>query len=217
MDTFFRDVRHVIRGLVARPTHAIIVIATLALVTGATTAVVAVVSATLIRPLPFPHGDRLVQLFLMPPGPPDWTSRNPQSFGTFLRFRQNLKHTELVEGLWSRERVVGGEAEPEVVIAGAVSPGLFALFGGSPARGRTFTDAEDQADAKVVVLGDGIWQRRFGADPAILGTTVLIDREPHEVIGVMPPAFGAGFTRTDLWTPLSVTEADVPSGNTTVQ
>ena len=128
-----------------------------------------------------------------------------------------MKHAELVEGVWARERVLGGEAEPEVVITGAVSPGLFGLFGGSPALGRTFTEEEDRSDAKVVVLGHAIWQRRFGADPSILGRTLLIDREPHEVIGVMPPAFVTGFVRTHLWTPLNATEADVPSGNTVVQ
>ena len=77
------------------------------------------------------------------------------------------KHTELVEGVWSRERVLGGDAEPEVVISGAVSPGVFALFGGSAVMGRTFTEAEDQANAKVVVLSHALWQRRFGGDASL--------------------------------------------------
>jgi putative ABC transport system permease protein len=217
MDTLTRDLRHAMRGLVRRPAYAIVVITTLALVIGAATAIFAVVNATLVRPLPFPHSDRLVQLFLMPPGQTDWTSRNPQSAGTFLRFRQNLKQTELVEGLWSRERVLGGGTEPDVVIAGAVSPGLFSLFGGTAIHGRTFTEEEDRANAKVVVLGHAIWQRQFGADPSVVGRTVLIDRDGHEVIGVMPPAFATGFTPTDLWTPLNATEAQVASGNTVVQ
>jgi putative ABC transport system permease protein len=213
MNTFIRDLRHALRGLVARPTHAIVVVMTLALVIGAATAVLAVLSATLVRPLPFPHGERLVELFLMPPGERDWESRNPLSLGTFLRFRQHLKQPEQVEGLWSRERTLGGEAEPEVAIVGAVSPGLFALFGGSAERGRTFTEEEDHANAKLVVLSHAIWWRRFGGDPSILGKTVLIDREPYEVIGIMPPGFATGFTATDLWTPLNATEADVASGN----
>ena len=216
-DTILRDLRHACRSLLARPTYTLITIATLALVIGAATAVIAVVSATLVRPLPFPDGDRIAQLFLMPPGQSQWTSRNPLSLGVFVRFRQNLKLVESVEGLWSRERALGGDSEPETVIAGAVSPGLFALFGGSPRLGRVFTEAEDQANAKVVVLGHALWQRRFGGEVGVLGKTVLIDREPHEVIGVMPPTFVTGFTPTDFWTPLNATEASISSGSTFVQ
>jgi putative ABC transport system permease protein len=217
VDAVLRDLRHAVRGLVARPAYALVVTATLTLVIGAATAVLAVVNATLVRPLPFPHGDRLVQLFLMPPGQSDWTARNPQSVGTFLRFREHVRQAELVEGMWVRERALGGDTEPEVVVSGAVSAGLFTLFGGPPALGRTFTEDEDRANAQVVVLGHGIWERRFGRDPAILGRTVLIDRAPHEVIGVMPAEFATGFTATDLWTPLNATGTGIPSGNTVIQ
>lgn len=217
MDSILRDVRHAVRGLAARRTYSFVVVATLALVIAAATAVLAVVNATLLRPLPYPHADRVAQLFLMPPGTNEWTQRNPQSLGTLLRFRQRLQQTELVEGLWSRERVLGGDAEPEVVVAAGVSPGMFGLFGGTPALGRTFTEIEDQADAKVVVLGHAVWERRFGRDRSIVGKTVLIDRAPYEVIGVMAPAFVTGFVLTDLWVPLSATEASVMTGNTNVQ
>jgi putative ABC transport system permease protein len=186
------------------------------LVIGAATAVLAVVSATFIRPLPFPAGDRLVQLFLMPPDAQQWSDRNPQSIGTFLRLRQNLKQTELVEGVWSRERALGGETEPEIVVAGAVSPGVFDIFGGRLVHGRTFTEVEDQSNAKVVVLGHTIWQQRFGGDASVIGRTVLIDREPHQVIGVMAQGFETGFFPTVLWTPLNATEKGVASGNTFV-
>lgn len=217
IDTLLRDLRHSVRRLAARPTYAIITIATLAIVIGAATGVLAVVNATLVRPLPFPHGDRLVQLFLMPPGQSDWTSRNPLSMGVFLRFRQNLTLVESVEGLWSRERALGGDVEPETVIAGAVSPGLFALFGGPPLIGRTFSEAEDQANARVAVVGYALWLRRFGGTSSILGTSILIDREPYEVIGVMPASFATAFTPTELWTPLNATEATLTQGSTFVQ
>jgi putative ABC transport system permease protein len=216
-DSFWRDVRHAVRRLSVHRTHTIIATATIAIVIGAAAAVLAVVNATLVRPLPFPHGERLVQLFLMPPGQTAWTSRNPLSMGVFLRFRQNLRLAESVEGLWSRERALGGDGEPETVIAGAVSPGLFALFGGAPLVGRTFTEAEDQANARVAVLGYALWQRRFGGETAVLGTTILIDREPHEVVGVMPESFATGFTPTELWTPLNATEAALSQGSTFVQ
>ena len=123
LESSLRDLRHAARGLAAKPTYAAIVVATLALVIGAASAVLSVVNATMVRPLPFPHGDRLVQLFLMPPGPPLWTNRNPLSAGTFFRFRERLQQAEMVEGLWSRERALGGDVEPETVTTGAVSPG----------------------------------------------------------------------------------------------
>jgi putative ABC transport system permease protein len=216
-DSVRRDLRHALRRLASRRVHTVITITTIAIVIGAATAVLAVVNATLVRPLPFPHGDRLVQLFLMPPGQTAWTSRNPLSMGVFLRFRQILTLVESVEGLWSRERALGGDEEPETVIAGAVSPGLFALFGGPPLLGRTFTDAEDQANAKVAVLGSALWHRRYGGDRSILGRTILIDREPHEVIGVMPESFATAFTPTEMWTPLNATEAALRQGSTFVQ
>ena len=216
-DNFWRDLRHAVRRLLSHRVHAFITIATFAIVIGAATAVLAVVNATLVRPLPFPDGDRLVQLFLMPPGQTAWTSRNPLSMGVFLRFRQNLTLVESVEGLWSRERALGGDLEPETVIAGAVSPGLFDLFGGAALIGRTFSEAEDQANAKVAVLSHALWQRRFGGDPSILGTTILIDREPHEVIGIMPESFATAFTPTEMWTPLNATEAALSQGSTFVQ
>jgi hypothetical protein len=200
LESWLRDLRHAARGLAAKPTYAAVVIATLALVVGAASAVLSVVNATMVRPLPVPHSDRLVQLFLMPPGPPLWTNRNPLSPGTFSRFRERLRQTEAVEGLWSRERALGGDVEPETVTTGAVSSGLFELLGGEPTLGRTFTDQEDRENAKVVVLGHALWQRRFGSDAAIVGQTVLIDREPHEVIGVMPASFVTLFSPTELWT-----------------
>ena len=85
-------------------------IATLALVVGAATAVIAVVSATMIRPLPFPHDDRLVQLFLMPPGTTAFQDRNPYNNRVFIRFRGGLQQLEALEGFWSRERALGGGA-----------------------------------------------------------------------------------------------------------
>jgi putative ABC transport system permease protein len=217
LDTFRRDLRHAARRLSSQPAYTTITVLTFAIVIGAASAVLAVINATLVRPLPFPHGDRLVQLFLMPPGQNEWTSRNPLSMGVFLRFRQHLTLVESVEGLWSRERALGGGVEPESVIAGAVSPGLFTLFGGPPLVGRTFSDAEDQANAKVAVLSHALWERRFGGASSILGSTILIDREPFEVIGVMPAAFATAFTPTELWTPLNATEAALSQGSTFVQ
>ena len=217
IDTLLRDLRHAARSLVSRPTYAVVTITTLALVVGAASAVLAVINATMVRPLPFPEGDRLVQLFLMPPGVGTVADRNPLSTGVFHRFRGGLRLVESIEGVWVRDRALGGDTEPESIAAATVSPGVFALFGGPPLMGRTFTEAEDQANAKVAVLSYALWQRRFGGDPGILGRAVLIDREAHDVIGVMPPSFQIAYTATDLWMPLNVTEAAVAAPSTFIQ
>jgi predicted permease len=217
VDSLLRDLRHALRGLLARPTYTAVIVATLALVIGAASAVLSVVNATMVRPLPYPAGDRLVQLFLMPPGPKAWTDRNPLSPGVFHRVHERAQQAEAIEGLWSRERALGGDLEPETVTTGAVSPGLFALLGAAPALGRTFTDVEDRDNARVVVLGHALWQRRFGGDPAIVGRIVLVDREPHEVIGVMPPGFVTLFSPTEMWTPLNAVATPLTQGSTFVQ
>src|SRR5690349_17856000 len=98
-DPLTRDVRHALRGLLARPTYALMIVVTLALVTGAASAVIAVVSATMIRPLRFPEGERLVQIFTMPPGTSGAAQRNPLHPRTFHRFHAStFESHEGVEG-----------------------------------------------------------------------------------------------------------------------
>lgn len=217
VDSLLRDAKHAARGLRARKTYAAAVMVTLALVIGAAAAVLAVVNATMIRPLPFPGQDRLVQVFTMPPGTSSFADRNPLSNRVFLRFRDGLRQTDAFEGFWARERALGGGAEPESVGTAAVSAGALALFGGSPMLGRMFTEDEARVDARVAVISHGLWQRRFGGDPQTVGRTVLIDREPFEIIGVMPAAFTPGYVAAELWTPLAITAANIELASTLVQ
>lgn len=216
-DALIRDLRLAFRGLLARKTYAATSLLTLTLVVGAATAVMAVVNATIIRPLPFPHDDRLVQVFLMPPDATSFNDRNPLSNRVFDRLRGSLQQVEAFEGFWARERALGGGAEPESVGTAGVSAGALAMFGGAPLLGRLFTEDEARADARVVVLSHGLWQRRFGAAPAIVGQTVLIDREPFEVVGVMPREFKPGYVASEAWTPLSITEANINLPSTFIQ
>jgi putative ABC transport system permease protein len=217
VDAFLRDLKHAARGLLTRRTYFTVSVITLALVVGAGTAVIAVISATMIRPLPFPHDDRLVQLFLMPPGASTFSDRNPYNNRVFARFRDGLRQLEALEGFWVRERALGGGSEPESVTTAAVSAGALALFGGTPTTGRMFTEQEALSDARLAVLSHGLWQRRFGSNPGIVGTTVLIDREPFEVIGIMPAGFVPGYVASEMWTPLLVTEANFNVTNTVIQ
>lgn len=217
VDALRRDARHALRSLRSRKTFAALSALTIALVVGAAAAVIAVVDATMLRSLPFPEDDRLVQVMQMPPGTTRFSDRNPLNYRVFDRFRSRVGQLEVLEGLWARERVLGGASEPETVTTAAVSPGAFALFGGTPLYGRSFTDDEARLDARVAVLGHGLWQRRFGASPDIVGRTVLIDREPHEIIGVMPASFRPGYVASELWTPLAVTQANFATTSTFIQ
>jgi predicted permease len=217
LDRLVRDLRHAARSLLSRKTYAAASIVTLALVIGAATAVLAVIHATMIRPLPFPGGERLVQLFMMPPGAKTFDDRNPYNNRAFYRLRGSIAQLETMEGFWARERALGSGGEPESVTTAAVSAGALDLFGGSPMLGRVFTEDEATRDARVAVLGHGLWQRRFGSDRSVIGQTIQIDREPYEVIGVMPPDFTPGYVASELWTPLSITEANLAGMSTFIQ
>ena len=96
-------------------------------------------------------------------------------------------------------------------------PACSRCWAASRSLGRTFTEDEERENARVAVLGHALWQRRFGGNPAIVGQTILIDREPHEVIGVMPATFVTLFSPTELWTPLNAASATLAMNSTFVQ
>jgi predicted permease len=177
---------------------------TLALVVASTSAVLAVVDATLVRPLPFVDSHQLVRLYLQPPGTSDFAQANPFGSIMFARAREQAGSLSGIEGIWTQERAIGGEGEPESVPAARVSNGFFSLLGASPVIGRTFTADEELANARLVVLSYGLWQRRYGGDRSVLGRTLLIDREPHTVIGVMGAMFEPVYASSQFWTPLDI-------------
>ena len=123
--------------------------------------------------------------------------------------RERQRSFESVETVWAQERAIGGNGDPESVPSAAVSAGLFRLLGATPVAGRTFTEEEAQAGRRVVVIGHGLWTRRFGANPVVIGTTVIIDREPWEIIGVMGSDFEAVYVRSEFWTPLPIREGNL--------
>jgi predicted permease len=216
-DALIRDLRHAVRGLRSRPTYAVVTVLTLALVIGAATAIVAVINATMFSPLPYPEAHRLVRLSTQPPGTTELRQRNPLSVRTFIRFREGgLRLADAVEGFWARDRSLGGDGDPESVPGALASPGALPLLG-TPIIGRTWTEEEDQANAKLVVLSYGLWQRRFGGQPSVLGRTVLVDREPYTVIGVMPPGFQAIYIEAELWTPLNAISQGIENSSTFIQ
>jgi putative ABC transport system permease protein len=181
---------------------------TVTLVVTAVSSVFTVANATFLRPLPFPDASRLVRVYLQPPNTSSVTDANPLHPLVFNRFRDRARSFARFEGLWLTERAVSGDAEPESVACGRVSAGFFAMLGGVPAIGRVFTEAEVEADARLVVLSHGLWMRRFGGRASAMGSTLIIDREPHTVVGVMASGFQPEFSPSELWTPLNLRRSE---------
>ena len=176
---------------------------TVTIVVTAVSAVFTVANATFLRPLPFPHADRLLRLYLQSPGRPEFKDANPLSPLQLERFRERIQSLERIEGIWSGDRALTGDGEADAVPAGRVSAGFFALFGGQLEAGRVFTEQEVGADEKVAVLSHALWMRRYGGDRTAIGRTLLIDGEPHVIVGIMRRDFEPAFVPSLLWTPLS--------------
>ena len=197
-----QDARFALRSLRSHAAYAWMTILTITLVVGAGSAVLAVISATFLRPLPFADDSRLVWIYGQPPGTEgDPQRRNPLHSTEFVRFREGLRQFDGIAGIWGRERALGWNGEAEPVASGSVSANYFDVLGLSPAVGRMFTDAEDAADAKVAVVSDAFWRSHLGG-AAALGQTLRIDGESYAVIGVMPPIIQVDFADADVFTPL---------------
>jgi len=191
-----------LRTITRRPGLAAARLITVAAVVAAIAAVTAIASATLFRRLPYPHAERLVSIYLLSTDTTDVTQSTPLFPVVFKHLDARGPSIQEVAGIWQLDRAVEGRGEPESVTAGRVTANFFSMLGASLAAGRTFTDEEVKADAPVVVLGHGLWARRFGSDPAIIGQAIQIDRQPYTVIGVTARGFDPAFTPTQFWTPL---------------
>src|SRR5215207_5336724 len=201
--TLTRDLRYSLRLLAREPGFAVLAILTLALGIGAATAIFTVVDSVLLRPLPYKDADRLVVALHGP------EASAPVSPADYADYRRDARSFEGLAAAQAWGVTLGGGDRPERVAALQVSANLIDVLGVAPLLGRTFAPGEDEAGrARVVLLGHGLWQRRFGANPAIVGSDILLDGQPYTVIGVMPPTFRfAPFwqTRAELWAPLALT------------
>jgi predicted permease len=199
-----------LRTLAARPWLTAGRLVTVTLIVTAASAVFTVANATLLRPLPFPHPDRLLRVFLQPPGTVDFADANPLDPFEFARLRGRTQLLDRIEGIWAADRAVVFDAEPDSLPAGRVSAGFFELLGARLILGRAFTDAESVAGARVVILSEGLWMRRLGGDRSAMGRALTVDREPHTIVGVVAGDFDPAFTDTELWTPLTIAPGAPP-------
>jgi len=195
------DLRYALRSLFKQPGFAAVVVVTLALGIGASTAIFSVVNAVLLRPLPFPHAERLQVV---------WGNyrtlnieRLPAKAAEYEDYAKQTEVFDAVAAYANHSFNVTAGAEPERIRGAYVSANLFPMLEAQPAAGRVFTSAEQN----VVVLSDGFWRRRFAGDGGVINRTITLDNESYTVIGVMPAGFQfphpSSGEQLDVWVPLN--------------
>jgi len=201
MPHLLQDLRYGFRLLRRAPGFTFVAIATLALGIGANTAIFSVVNALLLRPLAYPQPDRLVMVFqdLRARGGPAMEWATP---GNFSDWRASGLFTSIA-AMQGWQPALTGVDQPEPLLGEQVSREYFDVLGATPALGRVFRGDDDVPNApRVVVLSHALWQRRFNGDAKVIGQSIVLGGEPHEVIGVMPPSFRpAVITSAELWRP----------------
>ena len=208
------DLRYAFRSILKQPGFAAVVVITLALGIGASTAIFSVVNAVLLRPLPFPNSDRLHVI---------WGNyralniqRLPAKAAEFYDYSQQLQVFDSVAGYTNHSFNISSGSEPERVRGATVTANLFPMLEAQAAAGRVFTEDEQaQGRNHVVVLSDGFWRRRFAGDRGIINQGITLDNESYTVIGVMPATFQfphpsfTGGEAADVWVPLTFTQEQV--------
>ena len=197
----WQDVKHALRALKAQPGFTLVTVLTLAIGIGGTTAIFGAVNAVLLRPLPYPEPDQLVQVYKTQLKAPDRIggSVSPPDFTDWRHDSTVFTEVAAFDG---DSITLTGHGAAEVVRIGEVTGGFFAVLDVPALYGRTITTADDPMGARdVVVLSHALWARRFGSNPQIVGQRIDLDSVPREVIGVMPPGVEYPL-RSELWIPL---------------
>ena len=215
MRDFLRELSHAWRRLRRAPAFTATTLIVLALGLGTTTAMFSMVYAILLRPLPYPASDRLMNVShtIAVAG----LTHIEQSDASFLLYQRHNTVFSSIGGYRNSSvnlgALAGTAGEPAFVPATGVSASLLPTLGVSTARGRPFNADDDRPGAPpVVILSDRLWRSRFGADPSVVGRRLMINDEPREVIGVMGPAFGFPAASTQLWYPMRLDAAHTDPG-----
>ncbi len=210
MDILWQDLRYSVRMLAKVPGFAVVAILTLALGIGANTAIFSVVNRVLLTRLPFRQPDRLVMVWER--NPHRNNNQNVSSPANFLNWQDRNTVFEQMAASYDNRVNLTGEGDPEEVAIQAVSPNLLSMLGVNAAIGRTFTAEDGQAGHDdVVILSYGLWLRKFGGDPNLVGKSIQIDGKSMPVLGVMPRGFDIFIKqgslinqRSELWTPIAL-------------
>ncbi|HTB20921.1 MAG TPA: ABC transporter permease [Bryobacteraceae bacterium] len=212
MDTLLNDLKHSLRSYLKSPGFTLTALATLALGIGANTAVFSVVNAVLLKPVPFPDPDRLVVF-------QNTSSEGPSAMCSPAKFQHYREQTSVTGDVAAfRTGVVNltGGAFPEQLQSGQVSANYFRLFGAPVIRGRTFTAEEDAPQGPhVALIGEGLWKRRFAADPNVVGKSISLSGDSYVIIGII----GAGFDTSqfgpvrEVWVPFQLDPKTTDQGH----
>ncbi len=202
----WQDLRFGARMLMKQPGFTLIAVITLSLGIGANTAIFSVVNGALLRPLPYPDADRIVTL---------WQRNNQSgakesgaSSANFLDWQSRSQNFSEMAAAEPYSLNLTGQDEPEAFRAWLVTAGFFQILGVNALHGRTFNPEEYKpGNERVVILSCGLWRRRFGADPNLIGRTLRLNGQQYTVVGVMPPEFEFPVGR-EMWAPRIVTERD---------
>jgi predicted permease len=210
MDTFLKDIRFGFRMLWKRPGFTIVTILTLALGIGANTAIFTVVNAALLRPFPYREPDRLVHI---------WESKPQQQFkqreASYQDYNDWKERNRVFEDLAGYQPgqsfTLTGRETPERIQAARVTSSFFDLLGVEAILGRTFLKDEDRPGGdRLAILSYGLWQRRFGADPQIVGQSLTLNGSSYTVAGILPAYFHfAPAGQAELWVPLNPNSEEV--------
>ncbi|MDE3136785.1 MAG: ABC transporter permease, partial [Acidobacteriota bacterium] len=209
MSNLRQDLRYALRMIAKSPGFAGIAILTLALGIGANTAIFSMVEGVLLRPLPYPHPEQLVKVWMRFTGiglPNDRNWVSPPEFQDLKTLNRSFSGLAAMEN--ANFNITVGDL-PQRVEGAAVSPSLFPMLGVNPVLGRAFLPEEAQPGRdQALLLGYGLWQRRFGGDPQVVGRTLIVNGKPMVVVGVLPAGFNYPF-EAELWQPLAFTAEEL--------
>jgi putative ABC transport system permease protein len=202
LEVLGRDIRYAVRALRRTPTFAIAAITSLSVGIGANATMFSVVNGLLLKPLyPLPQSDRLVLVHGRSVTDAQW-SQLPVSYPDFVDWRRQSRTIEGLAAYSTQRSNLIDRNGPEQFLVARVTAGFFPTLGVAPAIGRWPVDQEDRAGVShVVVLSHAVWQRRFGGNPAAIGSSIVLDGGRHDIVGVMPPAFWFPSEEVDLWMP----------------
>jgi len=216
VEELWQDLRYGGRMLVKKPGFALVAVVTLALGIGANTAIFSVVNALLLRPLPYRQPEQLVKVFQAQPDPARGLLPSIWSYPRFEILRDQNQSFAAVAGFNQSPYNLTGTDAPERLQLEMVSASYFPLLGVEVVVGRAFTAEEDRMPGanSVALLSYGLWQRRFGGDPQVIGKTIEVDKQAFTIVGVLPPDFRGQSGAADVWAPMMAAAKFVPKSLT---
>ncbi|HWD00437.1 MAG TPA: ABC transporter permease [Candidatus Sulfopaludibacter sp.] len=206
MDTLRQDLTYAVRVLMRKPGFTTIAVFTLALGIAANTAIFSLVNGVLLQPLPYPHAERLVNLWTI--YPESHGQQDIYSPANFLDVQARTQSLEAVGAYTEASFTLSGAGQPEFFPGIKMSASTSRVLGIAPQLGRWFTQQEDDGGQAVAVLSDSLWRNRFGADPNILGRKLDLSGQPYTVVGVLPPQAGYPSMLTQIYAPISFDAED---------